>query len=149
MLRHTLTLGILSLFQLTAFAQSEDAVALDWLSGCWQSAEGNTREVWSESEDGLLFGYSVVFNEGQVVFFEQMRIDPGAVPVFNAYPRGQGPSAFPAIDTSEHTVTFANPEHDFPQKIRYERAGESLRAVISKIDDSSQGHFDFVSCAEE
>lgn len=147
MVRHTFILTTLLLFLSPALAQGQKPPELDWLAGCWQSAEGDTREVWSSSEDGYYFGYSVVFDQGQAVFFEQMRIDSGPNPVFNAYPRGHGPSAFPAIESSERAITFANAAHDFPQKIRYERIGETLEAVISKFDDSDQGHFKFVPCA--
>ena len=55
-----------------------------------------TREVWSGSEDGYYFGYSIVLKDGHAVFFEQMRVDPAPLPVFNAYPEGNGPSPFPA-----------------------------------------------------
>jgi len=120
--------------------------SLDWLTGCWQSENGSTREVWSRSEDGFFFGYSVVLNEEKVVFFEQMRIDPGEMPTFQAYPRGAGPSGFPAISVTETGVTFANPEHDYPQKIIYTRDGDALKAVISLIDDTRRGHFNYVAC---
>ena len=119
---------------------------LDWLTGCWQSQDGSTREIWSASEDGYYFGYSVVFSEGQAVFFEQMRIDPAEPPVFNAYPRGEGPSAFPAIAQTESSVTFANAAHDYPQKIQYARQGNALTAIISLIDDSRPGHFNYAPC---
>lgn len=123
-----------------------DPTGLDWLSGCWQSESGDAREVWSGSEDGYYFGYAVTLQEGQVVFFEQMRIDPGAQPVFNAYPAGQGPSAFPAMEQTAQSITFANDQHDYPQKIRYTRSGNALNAVISLIDDSRPGTFDYVRC---
>lgn len=120
---------------------------LDWLTGCWQSEDGSSREVWSQSEDGYFFGYAVVLNEESVVFFEQMRIDPGAPPTFQAYPRGAGPSGFPAVSIAETSVTFANAEHDYPQKIKYMRDGDALNAVISLIDDTQQGIFNFKPCA--
>ena len=85
---------LLSLFALSACTAlsiadetgEPDPNRLDWLTGCWQSESGDTREVWSASEDGYYFGYAVSLQDGAVVFFEQMRIDPSAMPVFNAYP---------------------------------------------------------------
>ena len=105
-----------------------------------------TREVWSASEDGYYFGYNVVLKDGHAIFFEQMRIDPAPLPVFNAYPSGEGPFPFAAVELSEVSVTFANPEHDFPQKIKYWRDGETLHAVISHRDDSSAAEFSFTPC---
>ena len=146
MFRKKIVVSTLTLLAITGPAATDEAQQLDWLTGCWQSANGETREVWSASEDGYYFGYSVAFDQGQAVFFEQMRIDPGPEPVFNAYPRGPGPSAFPAIESSDNTITFANSAHDFPQKIRYEKVGDTLKAAISKIDDSNRTHFEFSPC---
>ena len=128
-------------------AEEADPNRLNWLTGCWQSADGSIREVWSTSEDGYYFGYSVISQEGHAVFFEQMRIDPAPMPIFNAYPSGAGPSAFPASGLTASSITFANAEHDFPQKIRYWREGDVLKAVISDIDDRSPAGFEFVVCA--
>ena len=139
-------LALLGGCTLTSQAETPAPDTLDWFTGCWQSTDGSTREVWSASEDGYLFGYSVVLNDGKVVFFEQMRIDPGTPPVFNAYPRGHDPSGFPAVSVGESSITFANPAHDYPQKIAYARDGDTMKAVISLMDDTRQGHFDFVAC---
>jgi hypothetical protein len=130
----------------SALADEIEPSPLDWLTGCWQNASGEIREVWSDSEDGYYFGYSVVMQDEQVVFFEQMRIDPGPAPIFNAYPSGLGPSAFPGSEMANSSITFENPDHDYPQKIRYERDGDKLKAVISRIDDSDQRHFDYRLC---
>ena len=80
------------------------------------------------------------------MFFEQMRIDPGETPTFNAYPRGDGPSPFQATELSEGAVTFANAEHDYPQKIRYWRDGDKLRATISLFDGNQANAFAFDAC---
>ncbi|MEM7458241.1 MAG: DUF6265 family protein [Pseudomonadota bacterium] len=146
MIRITLAALMAGACTSTMTAEEADPDHLDWFSGCWRSLDGSTREIWSTSEDGHYFGYSVVLNAGKLVFFEQMRIDPADMPVFNAYPRGAGPSAFPAVAVTENSITFANPEHDFPQKIKYVREGDQLKAVISLIDDTRQGHFNYIAC---
>lgn len=148
MIRIAIALAILGSVLPAAQAQDADPADLDWLTGCWQSETGDTREVWSGSEDGHYFGYSVVMSDARLVFFEQMRIDPSPVPTFNAYPSGQGPSAFPSVEVSKARITFANPDHDYPQKITYKRDGDMLRAVISKIDDRDPRHFDYSPCQE-
>ena len=132
----------------TSITQAEPAspAQLDWLTGCWQSGDGSTREVWSVSEGGYLFGYSVVFDKSDAIFFEQMRIDPAEPPVFNAYPRGEGPSAFAAIVQTDTSIVFANAEHDYPQKIKYWQDGVGLKATISLIDDSQAAAFNFAPC---
>ena len=149
MIRSTISLILLSACASPPSADPIPTNQFDWLTGCWQSDDGNTREVWSRSEGGQYFGYSVVFQETEAVFFEQMRIDPGETPTFNAYPRGAGPSSFPATETKEQAVIFANAEHDYPQRIHYWREGDELRATISKIDGSNPGDFTFVPCGGE
>lgn len=146
MIRSPMCLALLVCLNGIALADEAEPASLDWLTGCWQTASGEIREVWSASEDGYYFGYSVVLQEKQVVFFEQMRIEPGAFPVFNAYPSGVGPSAFPGSERTTSSITFANPEHDYPQKIRYARDADNLNAVISRADDSAQRHFDYRPC---
>lgn len=140
---------LLSGCNLNSRAEAPEPMDFNWLTGCWQNLDGATREVWSGSEDGYFFGYAVTYNQGRAVFFEQMRIDPGETPTFQAYPRGKGPSGFPAIELSATHVTFANPAHDYPQKITYTRRGETLNAVISLIDDTRQGDFNFIACAAD
>ena len=148
-IRSTISLILLCGCVAVPNAQPAAANHLDWLTGCWQSDDESTREIWSVSDGGYLFGYSVVFEDDQAIFFEQMRIDLGETPIFNAYPRGIGPSAFPAIEITDQSVTFANGDHDYPQKIRYQRDDNRLNARISKIDDSDPVDFAFLSCEGE
>lgn len=146
MIRSTISLILLSACVSAPSADQLAPTQFDWLTGCWQSEDGSTRETWSRSEGGYYFGYSVVYQDAQAVFFEQMRIDPGEAPTFNAYPRGAGPSPFPAADLGPGAVTFANGDHDYPQKIRYWREGDMLRATISLLDGSQAGAFTFLPC---
>ncbi len=120
-----------------------------WLTGCWQNEDGSIREVWSAPEGSHLFGYSVYLKDGQSTFFEQIRIDLFDPPVFNAYPAGQGPSPFPMVEQSAVSATFLNSEHDYPQRIRYQRDGDALNAVISLADGSKPGTFSYVRCPAE
>lgn len=149
MIRSLLCLFAISACAQTTTAEEADPNRLDWLTGCWQGDDGVTREVWSASQDGYYFGYSVVTKNDHVVFFEQMRIDPAPQPVFNAYPKGDGPFPFAAVELSETGITFANPDHDFPQKIEYWREGAALRARISRLDGSRAGTFSFTPCASD
>ncbi len=52
--------------------------------------------------------------------------------VYEASPSGQPPAAFLGVEASDSALTFENLTHDFPQLIRYRRAGaDSLIAEIS------------------
>ena len=123
---------------------------LTWLKGCWRTeapreAEtgAQTTEVWLDPPGPFMVGYSFTEGEGAVQGWEHMRIDAadGGRPRFVASPGGAAPVAFRmaetiTLDDSEHIAVFENAEHDYPQRITYDRRGNRLTATISKIDGS-------------
>jgi hypothetical protein len=148
--------SILSLALVLGFVPSAGATPsldpyLSWMSGCWQSESGDYCEVWSAAEGSYLFGHAVSFDaNGASVFFEQMRIDlfpeGTANQVFNAYPKGEGPSAFTQTEWDQAMITFENAEHDYPQRIKYFATGNGLSAEISLMDGGQARQFEFVPC---
>lgn len=123
------------------------AIPLAWLAGCWVTADGGTEERWTAVSGGYLFGSNITLKGGEVVFFEQLRIEPGADrPILQAYPRGVGPTSFVADETGDRAATFVNAGHDYPQRIRYERRGDSLTATVSLLDGSRPGVWQFGPC---
>ncbi|MFN4025797.1 MAG: DUF6265 family protein [Hyphomonas sp.] len=120
---------------------------LKWMTGCWRTQDQTYKEVWSKPEAGFLFGYAMTYDEtGALTFFEQSRIDGGAPAVFNAYPGGFGPSEFSETSRAKNTVTFANPAHDYPQKIVYTRKGSRMSATISLANGARAQTWEFRKC---
>lgn len=121
---------------------------LHWLLGCWHSAPADTQEFWRHAGDDYYFGHSVVRKEQRVVFFEQLRIRVGdnKTSLF-AYPAGNGPHEFPALEQSADRIVFANDVHDFPQRIEYHRDGENLMAKISLLDGSRETTWSYARCS--
>ena len=79
--------------------------------------------------------------EGQgdtVRHWEWMRIERGAdgVPSFYGSPKGAPAVGFKAIEASANAVTFTNPAHDFPQRVRYVRTTTGIDAEVSMTDGS-------------
>lgn len=111
-----------------AAASTSPARAPEWLAGYWLSCDRGkqTVEVWISDRSGALVGVSQ-----SAGFFEHLRIGPvdGAI-AYVASPGGAPPTAFPLISQSDDAVGFENAAHDFPQRIFYERDGETLRARI-------------------
>jgi hypothetical protein len=141
-----------SLISACASAQSEAPKPHDgfsWLTGCWELEDGSIREHWSAPEGEYMFGFAVNYHQGEPVFFEQLRIDPGAIPVLNAYPAGKGPSPFPMTESGEQSVVFANDQHDYPQRITYARQKDSLIATIALSDGGNLKTFDYRACAKD
>lgn len=116
---------------------------LAWLSGRWETAgEGGrwTEEMWSAPRGGLMLGASRSGEGGAVREFEFLRLQAGedGILTYLAQPGGRAPAVpFRLARSDAASATFENPTHDFPQRIRYQRDGETLTATISAIDGSN------------
>jgi hypothetical protein len=111
---------------------------LAWMAGRWESVEDGrwTEEYWSAPRGGILIGYSRAGAGGTLREFEYLRIavgDDGA-PAYLASPGGRPAVAFRLTARDGASATFANPAHDFPQRIVYRRDGDVMTATISASD---------------
>ncbi len=136
-------LGAALALMLTAQAAPQTGVGdLAWMSGRWEAvADGRwTEEVWSGPRGGAMIGFSRSGQGETLREFEYLRLQAGEdnVPVYLASPGGRSPPvAFRLAASDETSATFENPAHDFPQRIRYSRNGDSMTATISAIDGSN------------
>mgnify|MGYP002780624891 CR=1 FL=1 len=107
---------------------------LSWMSGCWVIERGErvTEEQWMRPRGGLMLGMSRTVHGGRLAEYEATRIEQrGAALVYVAQPAGQPQAEFTASTVNDTLVVFANPTHDFPQRILYRRVGrDSLRARV-------------------
>jgi Domain of unknown function (DUF6265) len=113
---------------------------LGWMAGCWERARGNevVEEQWMRPRGGTLIGMSRTTRGDSTVAYESMRIyeAEGRV-VFAAQPSGQAPAEFHSEAVTDSTVVFANPTHDFPQRVSYRQAGTD--SLIARIEGSRSG----------
>jgi Domain of unknown function (DUF6265) len=124
---------------LMAQSAPRDAVGdLGWMSGQWRTADGATEEGWTAPRGGMMLGVGRTIHDGTVREYEFLRLQAGAdgVPVYWGSPNGVAPVGFRLTRAGPSSVTFDNPDHDYPQRIRYRRDGDALIATISAIDDS-------------
>lgn len=124
-----------------------------FMLGCWQSADGVNKEVWSYPEGGIMFGYATTTRDGAVTTWEQSRIDiRPSRSTYTASPEGQRPITFieaPNAATATApaaSVAFENGDHDYPQRIEYRAAKEGLAATISKLDGSRPVQYAWERC---
>jgi hypothetical protein len=118
-------------------AAASEMGQFDWLSGAWCGSQGDGRieEHWTASASNGLLGMARTVHEGRMVSFEYMRIETGEqTPRFVAQPGGAAPTAFALQEHQAMSVRFHNPQHDFPQTVRYWREGAALHAEISGPD---------------
>jgi len=99
---------------------------LAWFEGHWVGSDGplQMEEIWTSAAGGVLVGlHKDVTTRGgtaQKVWFEFQRIEGGADGIaYVAQPGGQPPTRFALIEQAARRVVFANPAHDFPQRILY------------------------------
>jgi hypothetical protein len=121
---------------------------LDWLAGCWVAADKSSQEVWVVDNDQSLIGFSVALGDEEIVSYEVLSIkqNSDATWIYTAHPSGQASASFIAVETSEHSVVFANPAHDYPQEISYRRDGSQLHASISLRGGANPISFDKIAC---
>ena len=81
-----------------------------------------------------MVGMNRVSDAASLLFFEHLRIEDadGAV-VYTANPRGQQETHFARTSSGPQWIQFDNPDHDFPQTLRYERAGDRMTVTASGV----------------
>lgn len=124
-----------------------------WMAGCWEMRDGDrwAEECWTIPRGGMMLGSGRTGTGDQVASWETMRIalaEPhpnGAVirMAFVAAPGGTGWTVFGWSPTEEEGVTFHNAGNDYPQRVRYWREGELLKAEISLEDGSRATQWTF------
>jgi hypothetical protein len=119
---------------------------LSWLQGCWEStAAGRTvEEIWTGPRGRSMLGVSRTVQRGELASYELVVVrERGDRLVYIAHPSGQPSAEFISTSVSENSIVFANPEHDFPQRIGYERKGAQLHAWIEGTRNGRLRRVDF------
>lgn len=137
-------IGILAAVLMTCalggLALAEDTPGPEWLAGAWVREDGDrwAEEWWTSERGGLMLGASRSGAGAKLGEFEHLRIvaEPNGRLVFQAQPGGKATVAFAEESRSAGTITFANPAHDYPQRISYKRERDTLIATISMMDGS-------------
>jgi hypothetical protein len=102
------------------------AASVAWMAGHWTGTAGplQMEEIWTAADGGALVGLhkDVAAKNGapRMVSFEFLRIETdGGSLVYIAQPGGRPPTRFPLAEIAARRAVFANPAHDFPQRIIY------------------------------
>lgn len=105
-----------------------------WLQGCWEAASADrvTEEHWSVPRGGTMIGMSRTVSGTATSAHEFLLIrERDGKLAYEAHPSGQAPAVFLSTTVTGSSVVFENREHDFPQRIGYERkADDGLTAWI-------------------
>lgn len=119
-----------------------------WLAGCWE-ADVRGRQIneqWMRPAGGAMLGMSRTVSKDKMTAYEFLQIrdqDDGSVH-YIARPSGQAEAAFKLIKSGPDELVFENPEHDFPQRIIYQREGtDTLKARIEGKNKGKEMAFDY------
>jgi Domain of unknown function (DUF6265) len=136
-------LSLIALCALAAPARADapDASRLAWLEGRWTGTQDGiaSEEIWTSPAGGALIGMHKDVQGGRMVGFEYIRIEKTAAEglVYVASPRGGATTRFKMVELSARRVVFANPGHDFPQRILYWL--DERGALHARIEGRVQG----------
>lgn len=135
-----LTVTVLALAG-TSFAQTKPSIKdLSWLSGCWEGRERDAviEEIWSKPGGLSMLGLGRKVKGNRTVSFEfmQFREENGTL-VFLPQPGGGPRVSFPLKDSFRGRMRFENKEHDFPQRVIYERKGPGL--LLATVEGTLNG----------
>lgn len=103
----------------------QQLAGLAWMSGAWSATVGGAEveEHWLAPRGGLMVGVGRTVGAGRTSF-EFLRIEATAAGVaYLASPGGAAPTAFALVESGGERAVFANPDHDFPQRILYWKEG--------------------------
>lgn len=107
---------------------------LAFMAGCWNGDAGRGRiiaESWTPPTVNVMLGTTRYLAADRTVSWEFTLIeaDSGGI-TMTPHPRGQAPTPFRLTRLAPDTAVFENPAHDFPQRIVYRRAADTLIARI-------------------
>ena len=141
--------GMASLWALATAGAAVGAGGIErvsWLAGCWEMSRGATtiQEQWMAPRGGSMLGMSRTIRRDSLVEFESVLLrERGDTLAYEARPSGQAGAVFLAEEVSDSHVVFANPQHDFPQRVSYRRRGDSLLARVEGVRNGQLRGFDF------
>jgi len=107
-----------------------------WLGGTWEGATGRSmaEERWIPPSGGSMMAISRTMRNGHMSAFEFLCIvERNGGLVYQAMPNGRQPATeFVLTNLEGSSLTFENPAHDFPKRIRYNLGADgTLEAVVS------------------
>jgi len=124
----------------SAATQAVGIQRVAWLQGCWEivSAERTIEEQWMTPRGKSMVGISRTVRGDSLVTYELVVLrEQGDQLAYEAHPAGQPSAVFLSRTVSDSSVVFENLEHDFPQRIGYQRNGPN--ALLAWIEGTQQG----------
>ncbi len=121
-------------------AQPTAVQRLAFLQGCWEAPtpQGQVEEQWMSPRGDNMLGLSRTVKDGHLREYEFVIVRERAGQLtYDARPMGQSGGVFTSVLLEDGRAVFENPQHDFPQRIGYERQGAD--ALLAWIEGDHEG----------
>jgi len=140
------TIALLAALAFPPQAAAPTVQDVAWIAGCWDLTRGGRHivEHWMVPEGGTMMGVSRTVVGGRTTEWEFLIVREGPNGLeYVAKPSGQAEATFTAPRVSANEIVFENPSHDFPKRIIYKRAGDTLTASIEGPMNGQTRRIDF------
>ena len=118
-----------------------------WLQGCWEtvSPQRTIEEQWMSPRGRSMVGVGRTVRGDSLVEYELMILREEMDRLsYEAHPSGQPSAVFLSRTIGDSSVVFENLQHDFPQRVGYQRNGpDSLLAWIEGTENGQSRRIDF------
>jgi hypothetical protein len=114
-----------------------DLSKLTWLTGTWNRTNAKPGrsgvEIWEKTSNTEFIGRGINLKGADTTFVEKLKIIVKENDIYYVadVPENKEPILFKLTNSTNSSLTFENPQHDFPKKINYELAATKLKATIS------------------
>jgi len=116
-----------------ASAASAQIHRVAWLAGCWSLTGGEriVDEQWMAPRVASMQGMSRTVRGDKLLAYEFVMLrERGELLEYEVSPSGQARTVFTSTTVTDSSVVFENLQHDFPQRVAYQRNGDRLLAWI-------------------
>ena len=113
---------------------------LGFISGCWKGGDkGMTlEEQWTRPAGQSMLGVGRTIRDGKTEFYEFLQIRERSDGIFYiAEPNGGKAVSFKLVKVNDSQAIFENPEHDFPQRIVYQRTIDG--SILASLEGTESG----------
>jgi hypothetical protein len=131
---------------MTAQEQASGIQRVSWLHGCWEcKRDGQTiEEQWMRPLGGSMLGMSRTVRGTALAEYELVVLREDADRLaYEAHPSGQAAAVFKSTLIGDGKIVFENLQHDFPQRVGYERRGANMTAWIEGTTDGKVRRIEF------
>lgn len=135
---------MITIWSLTVLASAQ-TVFPSFLKGTWKMENKDIYEHWDSLNENTIKGVSYILTGEVVTIMEYLDItrnDNEIVYTASVPDQNQGKGIHFIQTRSDDTFTFENPDHDFPQKIDYQRLTDT--ELLVKVSGGNQKGFAYV-----